>query len=215
MLAIIACLVGIFALFVLAELFSKYRVLKGEYNRKFFHITAGSFIAFWPWLISWRAIQTLSVLMFLVMLAGRYRNLFSYNGHVHRVTYGDIFLALAILLCSFISHSKIFFAVAILQVALADGFAAVVGITYGKHWYYKVLGHKKTLVGSMVFWLVSICIFGIGLLAAHNVFSFGQYYLMLLLLPPALTLIENASVFGLDNLLIPILTIAILRFVQA
>jgi dolichol kinase len=214
MLAFLACIAGLFTLLVLAELLGTRRILKGEYQRKFIHITAGSFIAFWPWLLSWRQIQVLSILMLLVILAGRYRNILSYNGHVHRVTYGDIFFAMAILICSFISGNKVFFAVAILEVAVADGLAAVAGISYGKRWEYKVFKYKKTVIGSMVFWIASAEILAAGLLAAHNIFSYQSYFYLLLLLPPFLTLLESLAIYGIDNLVIPVATVLILRFFQ-
>ncbi|MBX4190954.1 hypothetical protein KW794_02600 [Candidatus Saccharibacteria bacterium] len=215
MLAVIGCIAGLFALLVLTEYLGIYRILKGEYLRKFLHITAGSFIAFWPWLISWRSIQILALGMLGFMLAGRYFRILRYHGRIHRVTYGDIFLALAILVCSFIAGNKVFFALAILEVALADGLAAVVGISYGKQWGYKVFGYTKTVIGTMVFWIVSIAILTAGLLASHNLFSFNDYYYLLLLMPPLLTLLENLAVLGIDNLIIPLLTIAILRLLQA
>jgi hypothetical protein len=69
MLAVTACLIGIFALLIIAELLGKHRILKGEYHRKFLHIAAGSFIAFWPWLISWEAIEIIGLVMLAVMVA--------------------------------------------------------------------------------------------------------------------------------------------------
>ena len=214
MLAIIACFIGIFGLLVIAELLGKYHVLKGEYHRKFLHIAAGSFIAAWPWLISWRAIQIIGLVMLVVMVANRYLAFLNYRGRIGRASYGDIFLALAIFLTASLTHNKVFFALAILEVALADGLAAVAGISYGKYWSYRVFKHKKTVIGSMVFWIATLCIFGAGLLPAHDSITFQSYFLLLLLLPPAFTLAENLSVFGLDNLVIPILTIIILRWVQ-
>lgn len=215
MLAVIACLAGIFALLVADELLGVYKILKGEYRRKFLHISAGTFIAFWPWLISWHWIEISAVLMIAFMVANRYIPLFNYHGWIGRARSGDIFFGLAIFVAAFIAHNKVFFALAILQVAVADGLAAVAGISSGKNWDYKVFGSKKTVIGSMIFWIASACIFGAGLLAAHDVFSFQDYYMMLLLLPPLLTLLENVSIFGLDNLVIPIATIVILRLVQA
>jgi dolichol kinase len=214
MLTVIVCLAGLLALLVLTELLDKYKILKGEYLRKFFHITAGSFIAFWPWLISWRTISILAGGMLLVMLANRYLGLSSYHGKIHRVTYGDMFLALAILLSSLITTNKVFFALAILEVALADGLAAVVGISYGKKWGYEVFGYTKTVVGTMVFWIVSVEILTAGVLAAHAQFSYQDYYYLLLLMPPVLTILENLAILGIDNLIIPLLTIAILRLFQ-
>ncbi len=214
MLAIIACLLGIFGLLIIAELLGKHRLLKGEYHRKFLHIAAGSFIAFWPWLISWRSIQVIGLAMLAVMLANRYVSFLNYLGRVGRATDGDIFFAVAIFLSASLTHNKIFFALAILEVALADGLAAVIGITYGKDWGYKVFKHKKTIIGSMVFWIVTVFIFGTGLLPAHNSISFQNYFLILLLAPPTFTLAENVSILGLDNLVIPLLTILILRSAQ-
>jgi dolichol kinase len=215
MLAVIGCLAGLFALLVLTELLGIRKILKGEYLRKFLHITSGTFIAFWPWLISWRWIQVLAVLMVCVMLTGRFFRVFIYHGRIHRVTYGDIIFAVAILVSSFIAGDKVFFALAILEVALADGLAAVVGISYGKQWGYKVFGYKKTVVGTMVFWIVSITILAAGLLAAHSLFSYQDYYYLLLLLPPVLTILENLAVLGIDNLVIPLVTIAALRLFQS
>jgi dolichol kinase len=211
MLAVILCIAGLFALLVLTEYLASKKILRGEYLRKFLHITAGSFIASWPWLISWRSIQILAVLMLGVVLAGRYLKILRYHGRTRRVTYGDIFLALAVLVSSFIAGHKVFFALAILEVALADGLAAVVGLSYGKEWGYKVFGYTKTVVGTMVFWIVSIGILTVGLLAAHDLFTFTDYYYLLLLLPPVLTLLENLAVLGIDNLIVPLVTIAALR----
>ncbi len=215
MLAVIACLAGLFALLVITELLYQRKLLKGEYHRKFLHITAGGFIAFWPWLISWRSIQILAALMLLVIVVNRYFPFFNYHGRrLGRSTYGDIFLALAILICAFISHNKIFFNLAILEVALADGLAAIIGIGYGKHWEYKVFGYKKTVLGSMIFWIVTASILPASLLAAHDTFSLQAYYFLLLLLPPVLTILENLAIFGIDNLVVPLAVVIILRLIQ-
>lgn len=215
MLALIVCLAGIFLLLLLADWLASKKYLKGEFHRKFLHITAGSFIAFWPWLISWRWIQILGLAMLAVMAANRKYGFLKYHGRVRRVTYGDIFFALAIFISASITTNKSFFAVAILEVALADGLAAVAGIADGKGWEYKVFGYKKTVIGSMVFWLASIEILTAGLLGAHDVFSFQSYYYLLLLLPPVLTVLENLAIFGIDNLVLPLVTIFILRLFQS
>lgn len=214
MLKLIVCLAGVFLILVVAEILRSKKILKGEYLRKSVHIAAGSFIAFWPWLVSWRTIEVLSLLMIAVMIANRHLKFFNYHGRPHRITYGDYFLAIAIFISALISHNKIFFALAILEVALADGLAAVAGIGSPKKWEYKIFGSRKTVFGSMMFWIASASILTAGLLAAHDYFSFKDYYYLLLLLPPGLTLVENVSPFGLDNLLIPLVLIAVLRAVQ-
>lgn len=214
MLTFAACIIGIFGLLIIAELFGKYRILKGEYHRKFLHITAGSFIAFWPWLVSWRSIEIFGLAALAVMLANRYLDFLNYRGRIGRATYGDIFLALAVFLAARLTHNKIFFMLAILEVALADGLAAVAGRAYEKNWSYRILRNKKTVIGSMVFWLASVCILGAGLLAAHGQITYQNYLLVLFLLPPALMIVENLSLLGLDNLFLVLLTIAVLRSIQ-
>jgi dolichol kinase len=205
------CVAGIFLILLVAELLWERKIIRGEYLRKFVHITAGSFIAIWPWLISWHAIQLLSLAMLVVILINHYWPVLNYHGWIGRATYGEIFMALAVLVCALFANDRIFFEIAILQVALADGFAAIAGIRYGKHWKYEIFGHRKTLIGTMVFWFVSAAILMAALLPANNIFSFEQYYMLVIMLPPLLTLAENVAVFGLDNLVIPVITIAVLN----
>lgn len=214
MLKLAACLLGLLILLIIAEYIGKKRLLKGEYHRKFLHISAGSFIAFWPWLISWRWIQVISLAMVIGMLANHYFGFLNYRGKVGRASYGDIMYALAIFLVTLITREKVFFALAIIEVAIADGLAAIAGITYGKHWGYKVFGHKKTVIGSMVFWIATVCVFGVGVLSAHDLISLQNYLLILLLAPPVLTFVENIALFGLDNLAIALLTVVVLQALQ-
>jgi dolichol kinase len=214
MLKLAVCLLGLLVLLTIAEYIGKKKILKGEYHRKFLHITAGTFIAFWPWLISWRWIQVLALALFFGMLANRYFGFLNYHGKVGRATYGDILYALAILICSLLTHNRYFFALAIAEVAIADGFAAIVGFNYTKYWGYEVFRHKKTVIGSMVFWIATVCIFGYGLLPAHDFISYQNYFLILLLFPPLLTLLENLSIYGFDNIVIPIVVVVLLRALQ-
>ncbi len=214
MLKLFLCLAVVCLILLISELIWERKILKGEYLRKFVHITAGSFIAFWPWILSWRTIQILSLAMVVVIIANKYLGFFNYHGKIRRVSQGDFFFAVAIFVCSIISQNKIFFAMAILEVALADGLAAIAGISAGKHWEYRIFGYKKTVIGSMVFWIVSASILTGGLLAAHDYFSFQSYYYLLLMLPPFLTLLENVAVYGSDNLVVPVALIVVLRAFQ-
>lgn len=214
MLKLAVCLLGLLVLLIIAEYIGKKKILKGEYHRKFLHINAGTFIAFWPWLISWRWIQILALALFFGMLANRYFGFLNYHGKVGRATYGDILYALAIFICSLLTHNRYFFALAIAEIAIADGFAAIVGSNYLKYWGYEVFRHKKTVIGSMVFWIMTVCIFGAGLLPAHDSISYQNYFLILLLFPPLFTLLENLSIYGFDNIVIPVAVVVLLRALQ-
>lgn len=214
MLAVIACLATISAILAVAEVLWRKKILKGENQRKFVHISIGTFAAFWPWLISWEAIQLLGLLMTAGVLINRHWTYLHYLGNI-RITrnYGDVFLPIAIVVASLVTTNKIFFAIAILHVSLADGLAAVVGKNFGKHWKYKVFEHSKTVVGSMTFWLVSLCILGVGILAAHDAVTYNQYSLLIFALPPILTLIENVVGLGMDNIAVPAAVLVALNLV--
>ena len=211
MLAVIACLAGIFTILVIEEIFYKRKILQGEYLRKFVHISAGSFIAFWPWLISWRAIQLIGVLMVVIIWLNHRLKTFHASGEVERKTYGFYLFALAVIITPWLTHNKIFFALAMLNMAIADGMAAVIGTAYGKRYEYWVFHQLKTVVGTMAFWFVSFCILGVGLLFLHNSLSFSHYALLLILLPPILAGLENLGGLGSDNVIVPIAVILALQ----
>lgn len=210
MLIIAGCLIVVFCvllLLVLGNYLFDRQLLKGEYSRKFVHITVGTFVAFWPWIISWREIQVLGLLMLAGVFINHRKKIFKFSKGIHRKTYGDYFYAMTITLCALLTTNKVFFAIAILHLALADGLAAVIGTEFGKMWRYKMFNQTKTILGSMAFWVTSLYILGLGVLFANSNISFNSYALLLLLLPPALTIIENFAVLGLDNITVPLIVL--------
>ncbi|MDO8591777.1 MAG: hypothetical protein Q7R60_02555 [bacterium] len=211
MLAVITCLGGIFAILVIGEILYKQKILEGEYLRKFVHISSGSFIAFWPWLVSWRAIELISLAMLAVVIFNHRSKTIHMSGNIKRLTYGGMLFPIGVLACALLTHNKIFFALAVLHLALADGLAAVMGITYGKKYSYKVFHQVKTLTGTMTFWSVSLCILAVGLLFAHDAVGFNHYVFLLIFLPPILAFLENLAVLGLDNLVVPVAVVLALR----
>lgn len=209
------CLVGVFGLLQVGEALWRAKILRGENLRKFIHMSVGSFIAIWPWLISWRAIQIVGVAMLAVVLINRYFRFFHFSSGIGREEYGDIFLASAIVICALLTDVKSFFAIAILQVSIADGVAAMVGKRVSRRWKYKVYHQTKTVLGSMAFWLASFFIIAAGVpLGAHNFINFQDYVILLLALPPVLTVVENVSGLGLDNLSVPLVTLLALHLAQ-
>jgi dolichol kinase len=214
MLNIIVCLLGVLFLLVSGELLWRKKILKGEYHRKFIHIGVGTFVASWPWIISFQSIAWIGFVMSIVILADRYLNMFHFVSGLKRRSYGDLLFAPAIVLCALLTDSNVFFSIAILHMSMADGLAAVVGQSFLKKWSYKVFGQVKTVIGTMTFWLVSIYILGSGILLAHDQFNYSQYIFLLLILPPILAATENIAVYGFDNLAVPLLTLYILQSIS-
>lgn len=213
MFAVIACLVGICIILAAAELLWRRKILEGEEQRKFVHISVGLFVAFWPWLISWRSIQLIGVAMLVGVLANRLHKILHFSGNIRMDSYGDICFALAIILVASLTTVPLFFALAILHLALADGLAAVIGKNFGKDWRYKVFHQLKTVIGSMTFWFLSVCILGTGLLFANDLIPFHTYVLLVVALPPVLTVLENVTGLGLDNVVVPMAVIIALQLV--
>lgn len=215
MLGTITCILGLGLILLADEILWRHKFLYGELKRKFVHIGATCFIAFWPWLISWKTIQAIGIGMFIGLVINRYFKTLHYLGNLRKKSLGEFFLALAVLACASITDEKIFFAIAMLHVALADGLAAVIGSRFRASFRYTVFGQTKTVIGSMVFWSVSLIVLGVGALSAHAIIPYENYAVLLFALPPILTVLENMSVLGSDNLVIPVAVILALQMAQS
>lgn len=211
MLGVAICIAGVVAILLVAELLWRQNILRGELQRKFVHIVGGVFVAFWPWLISWETIQLIGLVLLAGVIANRFKQISHFRGNVHRVTYGDIFSPLAIISCAMLTTTPLFFTIAILHLALADGLAAVIGTSFGKKTAYKVFGQRKTIIGTMTFWISSLVIVGFYLPLASDAVLFEHYSLLLVVLPPFLAALENLSVYGSDNITVPLAALVVLE----
>lgn len=196
---LILTLAFVFVILLGSELYWRQREAHNEFSRKFVHITVGSFVALWPWLLSWQQIQLLSIAFIIVVGVSKYLHIFKSIHSVQRPTYGEICFALSVGLIPFVTHDEWIFMTALLIMSLADGFAAVFGARFGKQ-SYLVFGHKKSAVGTATFFLVSLTIlFGYTYVADVHIAA-----AIILLMASAATIIENFAVLGLDNLLVPV-----------
>lgn len=214
MLKIIASLSFIFIILMISEYLWRKKILRYERARKFVHILVGLYISSWPWFMSWRQIQLFSVALLIVVIISRRYKIFRGIMDVKRRTYGEETYAIAVGAAALMTTSKAIFAIAILHMALADAIAALAGKQFGYRWSYKLLGQYKTIIGSMVFWLVSVLILGIGLLVGDANLDYSSYVAAIIVIPPIVTIVENLAIWGLDNLAIPIVVISLLQSLQ-
>lgn len=128
---------------------------------------------------------------------------------VGRLSFGEFFYPLSVIAITFIVQSKWEFAAAILILAIADSVAAVLGKKYGSGNSYLVFGQKKSVAGSIAFFVATLCIIAaFALLQGEAVHaSLGLMILSALLITAA----ENLGVYGSDNLLIPIVAVVLLN----
>jgi phytol kinase len=206
MLRPILVVLAVLALLIINELWWRHRAVHTEFGRKFIHVTVGCFVAFWPWLLTWRQIEALSLLFLVVIIISKLTRFFQAIHSVQRPTLGELFFAVAVGMVALVTHDRWIYAAALLQMALADGLAAIIGVQYGNRLKYLVFKYPKSVVGTITFFVVSAAI-----LAAYQHAS-GQVlgYSFILSLSLVATAVENLAVWGTDNLLVPLLIAVVL-----
>lgn len=188
-----------FCILVYAEWLARARAIHAELTRKLVHVAVGSFVAFWPFFLSWRWIQVLSLAFFVVVSASIHWNIFTSIHAVKRNITGELLFAIAIGLLASISSNKWAFTASMLHLSIADGLAAVIGFGWGDTNSYKVLGHTKSIAGSAAFLVCSYAILIAYLVLGDSTTS----VLTILWLPIVATAAENISIKGTDNLIVP------------
>lgn len=195
-----------FCILVCAEYLSRAKQIHAELTRKFVHVAVGTFVAFWPFFLSWRQIQLLSLAFFLVVVVSIKLNIFGAIHAVKRGITGELLFAVAIGLLATISSNEWIFMAAMLHLSLADGVAALVGLGWGDSNTYKVLGREKSVAGSVAFLITSFAI-----LAVYGIFAHSSTSLLTLVwLPFVATAAENVAIQGTDNLILPMLVAMVL-----
>jgi phytol kinase len=206
--AVIITIIAIFLVLVFNEAWWRKHSVHNEFSRKFVHISVGCFVAFWPFYLSWRTIELLSLAFLFVVLLSQYFKIFKAINSVQRPTWGEILFALSVGLIALITHNKWIYMAALLQMALADGMAAIVGIRYGRKQNYSIFGHTKSLVGTLAFFVTSIII----LLGFSHFSGINLEFRWIIGASILASLLENLSVQGLDNLLVPLMTTLLLVY---
>jgi len=208
--ALIYSLGAIFVLLLAVELLWKTKKIDSEISRKIVHIAAGSFIAFWPFFMSWAMIQLLSLALFIVVYLSHHFGVFKAIHGVKRSTNGELLYPVGIGIIALMQPPDWVFAAAMLHLAIGDGLAAIIGVKYGKNNQYKIGDNVKSLAGSCTFFVVSILI--IATVYSLNVATISPSDIAILLcLPLLVTLIENFFVGGLDNVLVPLAVVLVLN----
>lgn len=199
---------------LLSEFLWRKKILRGERARKFIHIIAGVWIAFWPYYIPLDGIFILGVVMLTLVIYSRLTNLFQAINDVSRRTYGDIFFALGFIICAYFGSSDWVFTISVLLLALADGGAAVVGRYWGKTNQYLVFGNKnlrKSIAGTAAFVCLAVVSVAIGYLAGGSEVLAENMLIAFIGIPLLGALLENIMPYGLDNVATPLLATLVLN----
>lgn len=180
----------------------------GEGARKLAHIGIGVQVAVWPLYLDWFEIRIISIALAIGFVVSMKRRWFASIGSVSRLSYGEVLFALMIGGLTLITQSPAVYAAAILHLSLADGAAALVGQRWGRTSTYRVFGHTKSVAGTAAFFVISVVV-----LTAYALLSIGGLSWQLIVLGAlGASFLENVGILGLDNLLVPIFVVALLRF---
>jgi phytol kinase len=214
MLNILFATIPIGLVLLVSEYLWRKKIIKGERARKFIHILAGIWMAFWPFYLPFDGIFILGCVALTFLVYARNTHLFGAIYAVKRRTYGEIFYALTIIICSYYGEEPWIFTVSILLLALADGGAAVVGRIYGKNNEYRVFGKnnlKKSIAGTFAFIILAYISIIIGTVVGGNEVIFSNITIALIFLPVVATILENISPYGSDNLFTPVFATLLLN----
>ena len=206
---IVLSLLAIFLLLVVTELLWRQGKLDVEVSRKLVHMGTGVIVATWPLFMTWRQIQIFAFIMLVVVVISHHLHLFKSIHSVKRITRGEILYPIGILIIALLEPAPWMFSIAVLHLALADSVAAIVGVHWGHRTRYTIISHGKSLVGSAAFFLTSYAIFVVSSLVVsdHGISHELGWYLAASL---ALTVVENLSWYGLDDITVPVAVIVIL-----
>lgn len=203
---------GIAAILIVSEIAWSRAHIYDELARKFVHISSGLFIATLGFWVDYPWIMVLAIGFVVANVVNRYVNYFHAIHAVKRKSWGDVLFGVGVFIIAWLQPSPWLFAAAILQVSLADGLAAVAGVTYGrKHGRYYLFGQPKSVIGSGVF-LACSCLILLSLFALDPYFASPLSMLpVAIMLPLMLVCLENLAVYGTDNVLLPLATLLVLN----
>ncbi len=198
-------IVIIFLSLVASEYLWKRKLISPEASRKLVHISSGVMVAFLPFFTPYKYIAILAIVFLATLFLSSKFKIFKSIKQVKRRTLGEYMFALVILICAIIAPPHYVFMIAMLNLALADGMAAVIGEKFGKNNRYKIFNNRKSIAGSATFLFVSFGILAVSIIQGGIDFNYS-----LILLPIILLFSENIFIQGIDNLMIPIIVVVFL-----
>lgn len=172
-------------------------------NRKIIHALSAILICFFPYFFSISQIVFISFLFSFIFLLSKYFDFLPVI-KVKRVGLGEVFYPLGVMISAlvFLPQGEVLaFQFGILVLGISDALANIFGDLYGFHkidFYWS----KKSLEGSLSFFVSTLLI-----LIFVNFFNFSfSSFITYFILSIVLTFLEFLLFFGLDNLVLPLLS---------
>ena len=216
------------AIYTAVDGFGRLNMLSGENGRKAIHISVGVWAATFPLFLNRTEIFVFHGMFFVGIVSlslfsefirtnqiaqqqriGRFiANIFDRYEDVSRWTIGQFLYPLSLLLVVLFYDDLAIYSFSVLILALADGFAAVIGKPFGRIIYF-VPGGKKSLLGSFTFFCLAFT-----LLVIYALFHTDVTVLtpgLVLVYAVVLTIAEGVAAGGFDNMTVPMLSAVFLN----
>ena len=183
-------------LLILVEVLKRKSFISNDLSRRLAHIGAGAINIVAPLFVSHVAIIIVNVLFAGLLLVGRNTDYFSSIKTTNRKTYGDVYFPLGIIVAAVVllPDNVTAFQYGVAIMGISDALAGFVGERWGRK-AVSIFNNRKTLLGALVFYVSSLVI---------TFILVPQFLPVVFILPLILTIVEFFLVFGLDNLILPI-----------
>lgn len=198
--------VGILVLALSENLRRRYK-LHNELSRKIVHSVHALSIATWPYFVSYKFIIVAELLFLLAVAIAHKNRLFDWLRDVSRKTWGEFFYPVGIIITALLAPQAWIFVVVLLHIGVADSLAAIVGKRYGQKTSFKIFHYNKSVAGMLTFWVVSLAIVSVFTLTHQSYFNESAWS-VIIVLPVVLSVLEGLSVWGTDNIVIPLAVLA-------
>ena len=200
MLKVIVICIYIFSIFFLSSVFHKDKT-NNELKRKVVHIGIGPLVPIAQFLKIDQnsALFFTGIISLLVLINYKYK-IFPTIEDVERKSYGTLFycLSLFILISLFWDKDPYSLIAGFFIMTFGDGLAGLIGKTFNsRSWIF--FKQKKSLFGTITMLLTSLIV--VSLLGYTQQNSFNLNYFTIAFIA---TLLEQFSVLGIDNLIVPI-----------
>ena len=198
-------LIGIYIafIFLISKLLKNFYPNNQELLRKIIHIGMGPLIPLAKFLeIEQSAAQYFASGMSILIVINYIYKLFPIIEDVDRKSFGTFFycFSLLILISLFWDKDPLALTAGFFIMTLGDGLAGLIGKNF-KSRSWKIFNQKKSIIGTTTMFLISLLV--LSTLGYTNNINFNYYYFGIALLA---TLLEQISIIGIDNLLVPIIT---------
>ena len=194
-------LLYLFSIFLISIVFKKFNEDSKEIVRKIIHIGIGPLIPIAQFLkIDQNSALIFTGIVSLTVLINYTYKIFPTIEDVERKSYGTLFycLSLFILISLFWNKDPYALITGFFIMTFGDGLAGLLGKSFNsKNWIF--FKQKKSLIGTMTMFLTSlIVVCSIGY-AQQNSFNLNYFTIAFLA-----TVLEQFSVLGIDNFIVPI-----------